>query len=153
MSPLLAFVLLVSAGQEQPTRSPDGRTVILPPGAVLGNCLTSDRRPIDLKTVLFGDNRQIDANGRRYRLDRQTLAWERIGDPEGLRHATRIGPLVSRDGNIDIRLQFAFVEGRLSLYWRETYEHHSYRQGVFTIVGDDLVRLCEGEGGFDVSGT
>src|SRR5688572_1852979 len=59
--------------------------------------------------------------------------------------------LVARGSIPDLDLSLVIVNGDLGLYWRETYRHRSYRQGLFKIVGSQLVSLCEGTGGIDSS--
>jgi hypothetical protein len=50
-------------------------------------------------------------------------------------------------GNADVRLRLGVLDSVLVLYWRETYQHRMYRQGLFRIAGREIVPLCEGEGG------
>lgn len=125
-----------------------------PPGIVhvdaLGSCV-GQGGPVELQRVLFAENRSIDIDQRRLGLERESLWIERIGDPGAGRTRIEVAYLISPRADIDIKLQFAMVEGRLSLYWRETYQYRLYRQGIFTIVGDELIPLCEGEGGIWMS--
>jgi hypothetical protein len=48
---------------------------------------------------------------------------------------------------LDIQLKLVTFEGALALYWRETYLHRTYRQGLFEIQGMRASPLCEGAGG------
>ncbi len=59
--------------------------------------------------------------------------------------------IIPSDRPLDIDIKFAVVNGEIALYWRETFQHRSYRQGLLRINGDDLTPWCEGRGGVDVS--
>jgi hypothetical protein len=115
---------------------------------------------IDMHRVMFLENRTLEVDGGtgplRLRLDGETFYSDEIG--ERSRHRTyldRIDTLVQPGEDLDIDLKFALVNGRLTLYWRETYQHRFYRQGLVSLegralFGDDdqgMTILCAGRGG------
>lgn len=58
-----------------------------------------------------------------------------------------IPPIVARGPWPDIFIKHATLQGRPVLYWRETYLHRQYRQGILKYVGPAIFELCEGIGG------
>ena len=124
-----------------------------------GSCESSAGR-IDMQRVMFLENRTLDVDGGtgplRLRLDGETFYSDEIG--EHSRHRTyfdKIDALIRPDQDLDIDLKFAFVNGRLMLYWRETYQHRFYRHGLVSLEGralfgdenQGMTILCEGRGG------
>lgn len=59
--------------------------------------------------------------------------------------------VVDADGDVDVIASFVKVGDVVSIYWRETYLHRSYRQGVLGIGADGLYALCQGAAGADAS--
>lgn len=122
--------------------------------SALGSCLANGS-PIDLRRVLFAENRSLDINDRngviRLRLDRELLKIERPEDPGRGTLTIPIAYEIDRGSDLDIRIQFAILDGKLMLYWRETFLHQTYRQGLFEISGENIIRFCEGRGGIWIS--
>ncbi len=58
-----------------------------------------------------------------------------------------VGP---EGASADVELKLGLYEQQIVLYWRETYRHRIYRQGLFRFEGQALVPMCEGEGGEDI---
>jgi len=50
-------------------------------------------------------------------------------------------------GDIDIEVNFILLDGQVAIYWKETYLHRLYKQGVFKVENDELVFFCQGKGG------
>jgi hypothetical protein len=116
--------------------------------------------PIDMARVMFLENRTLDFDGAtgplQLRLDGETFYSEEVGEHSGHRtYFNRIDALVQSGEDIDIDLKLALLNGRLVLYWRETYQHRFWRYGLVSIegralFGDDAVAmrpLCNGRGG------
>lgn len=121
----------------------------------IGSCGDRASR-VDMRRVAFLENRSIDwgAGSRRMRV---RLSGEnayvqaisaRVNQPVNI-HSVAL--TVQRDGDIDIQLKFAILDGELLIYWRETYQHRMYRQGLLRPELSQLVSLCEGRGGLDSS--
>ncbi|HKE94961.1 MAG TPA: hypothetical protein VKB34_11685 [Povalibacter sp.] len=51
----------------------------------------------------------------------------------------------------DIDLTLGLLDRAVVVYWRETYKHRTYKQGLFKVVDGELTLPCEGFGGVDVS--
>ncbi len=132
-------------------------------GGDFGSCLTPDRRPLDLREVMLLRNRELittDAAGRyRLILEEPKVLVRDEAAPEGsfsvidVRYALE-GP----EGDPDIFLILGLLDGRPVVYWRETYQHRSFRQGLFAVSPDlttthkrVLTPICEGRGGIDSS--
>lgn len=60
---------------------------------------------------------------------------------------TRIDWLVDQSADLDIDLKFAIYRDEVVLFWRETYRHRIFRQGMFRLEGESLVSICTGRGG------
>lgn len=53
--------------------------------------------------------------------------------------------------NPDIDLSFVIVKNELSIYWKETFLHRTYRQGIVRIQKNSIVAMCDGVGGVESS--
>lgn len=121
----------------------------------IGDCVTRDGREIDLRRVMYLDNGRLtfDAPGGPFRayVQNETLLIDRLGARDAVldTYFIRIDYQVAADGggNLDLQIQLASVEGRLAVYWRETYRNRGYHQGLYTISGQSLTFLCAGRGG------
>lgn len=118
----------------------------------LGSCL-GDKGIFELRRIMFLTNRTIDIDSAgkfRVTLDRQKVKIQRLsGASGGEVHIVNVGNIIS--GEPDIVLTLGILDNRPVLYWRETFLHRRYRQGVFSIVGQSLVLLCQGSGGVDLT--
>lgn len=119
----------------------------------LGSCSTQNGF-VDLRRVAFLENRSIDTESPtgtiRISVSEESVDIQSIG--EGSNHRTFVhdlGDQLGRGLDIDIELKLGILEGNLVVYWRETFQHKSYRQGLFTVAPPNLMPLCEGRGGFD----
>lgn len=112
------------------------------------------REAVDLHRLDFRNERSLtveDEHGARVvELAREAV---RIEGADGETLLNDIGRLVElRPGqDVDIVLSFATVDGRTVVYWRETYQNRSYRQGLMRILRERVEPLCEGIGGIDRS--
>ena len=123
----------------------------------LGDCLTRDGRRIDMDRVMFLDSRPVvfDAPGGpfRARVEEQTLFIETVGENSDRgSYYNRIDYQVGEDGGgaLDLQIQLAFVEGRLAVFWRETYRNRIYDQGLYGLAGQGVEFICKGRGGIRV---
>jgi hypothetical protein len=84
----------------------------------------------------------------RVTLDGETVRIEnlRLGRAHGF-YYTNIGGEVEPDHDLDVDLRFARLARQTLIYWKETYQHKIYRQGLFRIVGEHVESLCQGRGG------
>ena len=119
-----------------------------------GDCVARDGRRIDMDRVMFLDDRPVvfDAPGGpfRARVEEQMLLVEAIGESsDRSTYYNRIDYQVGEDGggNLDLQIQLAFVEGRLAVFWRETYRNRIYDQGLYAVGGQDVEFVCKGRGG------
>jgi hypothetical protein len=62
-----------------------------------------------------------------------------------------IGSEASPQIDIDVELELAVLDGRLVVYWKETYQNRVYQQGIFNIEGEQITFLCRGRGGMTIS--
>jgi hypothetical protein len=135
---------IVSAPPEPSTVSTDK--------ANLGSC-RGDRKYVDLGRVMFLKNNEIDVDhpdGKFHiTLDRQKIRIQRSnGKADNETHVLNVGNML--DGEPDIVLTLGLLDHRFVLYWKETFLHRSHRQGLFQILGQSLVPLCQGVGGGDL---
>lgn len=118
---------------------------------LLGSCLRAGK-PEELSRILFLENRAIELADRnkmrRVSLVGQSVRIENLSATDGTVHVTRMGSIVSKgQDDADISLKLALLNGKSFVYWRETYQHRLYRQGLFEIIDHKLVLFCEGYGG------
>jgi len=132
-------------------------TVIASPKVdAVGDCVSARGQAFDLRKVMFLENRSLDLE-RGDETVRVTLRGERIelvklgAKPDGGIYSTNIGDEVEADDDLDVELKLAYVSGEAVLYWKETYQHRIYRQGMFRFLGDRVQKLCEGKGGVNSS--
>jgi hypothetical protein len=120
---------------------------------------------IDMARVMFLENRTLNIDGAtgplQLRLEGETFHSEELGERSRHRaYSNWIGTMVQPGADLDIDLKLALLNGRLLLYWRETYQHRFWRYGLITLegralFGDDAVAmhpLCEGRGGSQSDG-
>jgi hypothetical protein len=105
---------------------------------------------------MFLENDELDFDGRHGKLhislEGQEVLIATRPPAETVTTARNIGNAVSkREDDADVDLKLGLLDGKLVLYWRETYLHRIYRQGLFSINDQDLAPLCEGRGGSEVS--
>lgn len=119
---------------------------------LMGSCIAGDRS-IEMTQVLFLENRSVtvlDPARRplRLRIEGERLILESDHPLLGRTQETRrIDRQITEESDLDIELKFAWVEDALALYWRETFQHRIYRQGLMRVEGDALTPLCEGRAG------
>lgn len=117
----------------------------------MGNC-EQNGRSIDLHRVMLLENRWIDIDSPqgplRISVNRGTFLATEIGPrSERRQFISDISDTIDPGSQIDIELKLAYLDGRLVLYWKETFQNRRYRQGLFNIVGTEVASLCEGLGG------
>ena len=121
-----------------------------------GSCL-SEHEKIDLNEIYFlSDTKLVKKNTNGYEL------WEVDGEKFYLGQYSSGGEFVSKyftnvsmeivekvknSKDMDVQLSFVLVDGAVALYWKETFIHRVYNQGIFKINGNNLVYLCSGKGG------
>jgi hypothetical protein len=122
----------------------------------LGSCI-GDNGPIELRRALFLENRVLDFVGdggpMRIALLGQIVRISSLSS-SGDEHIYRrdIGESISgQESAADVNLKLALLEGRLVVYWCETYRHRIYRQGLFRVNGMELAALCHGRAGSETS--
>lgn len=116
-----------------------------------GSC-GSGADSVDLQRVVFSSNTKITSGyGESFRevsIRGERLIITRMLGGEISSRVIDIGDIVGDGNPIDISLEFT-VGDRLGIYWRETFQHQSYRQGLFFIDGDGVIYRCEGAAGID----
>lgn len=118
------------------------------------NSCVSAGGPVDMSRLWFLENRSVDVLNRRIRLGRQSLGIELLDATPPRTHVYDIPWMVSEGGEAgdpDIELKLVLLDGQLAVYWRETYQHRQYRQGLFRVEDSRLVPWCEGMGGIYTS--
>jgi hypothetical protein len=125
----------------------------------LGSCVGACGR-VDLDRVMFLANKAILIDGPtgplRVSLEREDLLIKELGGSSPQReYFNNVGYQVDQDDDLDVELKLARVDGKLAVYWRETYKNRIYRQGLFAIDLEQLFRatdkvltpICHGRGG------
>lgn len=122
----------------------------------LGSCV-GEAGPLDLRRVMLLQNRILDlgaaGSATRVTLEGQIVRIRALdpGSGEG-ESVGNVGNMIGRgDEDADVELTLGMFEGRPVIYWRETFQHHIYRQGLLRINGFALERVCEGAAGVEFS--
>lgn len=113
--------------------------------------------PVDMKNLWLLQDREVKiktpVGPLIVTVDRDKL---KIAEKDaGGRESVRVWEIsrIFQDENerLDVQLSLGILERGLVVHWRETFQNRIYRQGVLRIDGRDVVLLCEGRGGFEVS--
>lgn len=116
-----------------------------------GNCEGSGQS-IDMHRVMFLENKTIDVSSpkgplRLFFRGENFYAREVGQNSAHSLHYVDVDAEIDEDNDLDIQLRFAYLDGSLKVYWKETFQNRIYRQGLFNVVGHELRSLCEGQGG------
>jgi hypothetical protein len=132
--------------------------VVVPQPAVdiVGDCVAAQGKSADLHTLMFLENRSIDIVGSkgsvRVTLNGERVQIRRIGpSADGAIYSLNIGDEVAPNDDLDVELKLGYMSGQLVLYWKETYQHRIYRQGLFGFFDDRVRSICSGRGGVNTS--
>lgn len=154
MFPEILIMLAGIASVASPVSAavPDTQSAEIP--SILGSCI-SEHGPVDMRRVLFLENRAMEYESSRGRilitLQEQSVKIMRLGDSDTI-YIRDIGSVVPHSGgDADIFVKLALLDNRLLIYWRETFQHRIYRQGLLRIRDVELSALCEGFGGTEAS--
>jgi hypothetical protein len=81
-------------------------------------------------------------------LDGESVSLKRVEGESGEgEYVSNIGTEVDDSVDLDVQLKLALYGGRPVIYWKETYLHRMYRQGLFGLGDWKVAPLCEGTGG------
>ena len=119
------------------------------PQILLGYC-AGTRGSWDPAKLLIVENQSMP-------LPRSMIVAEMNGESVIYRHLPEnnltifdIDALADPNADLDIIIRLALYDGNAAIYWKETYQHRSYRQGII-LLGDRPQVFCEGRGGADSS--
>jgi len=132
-------------------------------GSDLGSCLNDRGPPIDLRHVMLLPSHELTMDSRvgrvRISLDGQRFSLYLISSPDDEHVVGDVGDIVGRPhARADVFVTIGFLHTRPVLYWRETYQHRTFRQGLLNIepqaMNGDWTRVlepvCEGTGGVEI---
>jgi hypothetical protein len=119
--------------------------------AWVGTC-EGQGRSFDLGLLMTLENRtiQIDRpDGRiQVRINGEHFFIERVREAATQTlFGVNTGNEVDPHADLDVELKLAYFEGQLVIYWKETFQHKIYRQGLFKVEADHLSLICTGRGG------
>lgn len=136
-----------------------GRAQPIDPAADLtysgvGDCSVTAGERVDLRRlwILKDDAIELREGSRFWRI---RVNWESVtvetltGGATGEVEMRDIGLDLDEQRDIDIEVRLAVLEGTLVAYWRETYQHRRYRQGLYRFEGGKFEPWCEGVGGIE----
>jgi hypothetical protein len=151
MIPLLLAIGLLSVFDAQDVNHASPIEIMSGIGSCAGN-----GRQVDLRHVAFLENRSIDFDQgqgmMRVSIEEETVYVRSLAS--GSTSPTNyydIGLTVQQNGDADVDLKLGLLDGELVIFWRETFQHRMYRQGLFRPEATRLTPICEGRGGFDRS--
>lgn len=134
---------------------PDGiRQDSLP--MVGGSCRGVSSAGIDNSKVLFLRNTKVFSGsgetGSEISVQGENVIIERMVDGTRSSRVINVAEIIDPNQNIDLDLMLTIIDGHVGVYWRETFQNQSYRQGLAVVDGSQLVARCDGRGGQDVDG-
>lgn len=117
----------------------------------VGRC-EGQGRSFDLRRLMMLENRTVDIDGPngtlRVRLDEEHLFIDAVsGAATQTVFGVNIGDEIDPHEDLDVELKLGYFEGGLVVYWKETFQHRIYRQGLFSIEGERISILCVGNAG------
>jgi len=117
----------------------------------VGDC-EGNGRSFDLHRMMILEDRPVDIDSPdgplRVSVHGEDLFFDAVGPTSpDRRYYTNVDSEIDPRDDLDIELKLAYFEGRLVLYWKETFQNRIYRQGLFSIAGHAVVPLCTGHGG------
>jgi hypothetical protein len=146
MSPIIAFLVFVSPiSAKLPIVAPEH------PLDRVGDC-SSGAKDFDLRRLMLLENRTVVVDSPsgplRVAVNGEDIEVQNTrGGPRAPLHSVNVGNAVDENNDLDVELRLALLNAELVVYWKETYQHRVYRQGLFQIVGETAVSLCTGHGG------
>jgi len=115
-----------------------------------GDCASNQK--VDLNTMLVLENKMLDYvdKGVRYRivLQGENVTISNLSEPGPRKVSLNVGSEVDAGKDLDVELKLVILENALMVYWRETFQHKVYQQGLIKVSGDRLIFYCRGHGGF-----
>jgi hypothetical protein len=119
----------------------------------IGDCKGGEKS-YDLRRVMILANKSIDIvddTGRdRVSINGDEVNIEALASKQGA-YVVKLPYKIENGANLDIEASLAFLNGELLVYWKETLQHHIFKQGLFRITGQRLEFVCEGRGGVTAS--
>lgn len=122
----------------------------------IGTC-ESEGQKIDLLNVYFLKNTFIKAEKNEgydiYEISGDTFYIKHFGTDNKLIFTLpfymtlELNSLIKSLGDVDVILEFVLVKGQPALYWKESFLHKPYRQGILKIENNSLAVLCIGKAG------
>jgi len=120
----------------------------------IGTC-EAGGRSYDLHRLLLLENQEAEIDGPLGPL-RVSVAEEYVEirtsgpPPRRVIYATNIADAADPNGDLDVELKLGYFEGGLVIFWKETFHHRIYRQGMFRISSENVTPLCAGRGGVTI---
>ena len=115
-----------------------------------GTCEATGRS-YNLHRLMILENRTIEIEGDggpvRVSIDGEYVQIHTAGENSREIFATNIADIVDPHSDLDIELKLGYFDGHLVIFWKETFQHRVYQQGMFRVEGHFLTRLCNGRGG------
>lgn len=154
---LIVLLASMMSGQAGPAPGTSSPVTIVPEGEArladeIGTC-AGPGRSFNLRWLMPLADRSAEMDSprgpRRISLQGEHLfiyAVDRHG-PERAIFGINIGDEADPLHDLDVELRLAYFEGNLVVYWKETFQHRIYRQGMFGIESDRVTFLCAGVGG------
>jgi hypothetical protein len=122
----------------------------------VGDCIEPSGKADELRGLRFlkshSANTETAAGKLRITLQGEHVRIDnlRYGRAHGF-YYSNLGDQVEPNDDLDIELRLARQKGRLVIYWKETYRHKIYRQGLFRVVDERVELICQGRGGLNSS--
>lgn len=120
----------------------------------IGTC-EADGRSYNLHRLMLLENQTVEIDGPQGPL-RVSIAEEYVqihamgSTPARAVYAANVGDAADPQGDLDVELKLGYFDGMLVVFWKETFRHRIYRQGLFRIVGESVTPLCTGRGGVTI---
>lgn len=118
--------------------------------SVDGYCKTNGGKSYEMELVRHINNESIQTRVGSAEfilsLELDNLKAVELGNPDE-EWIANIADFLHTDYRPDVVISFAELDHEDFVYWRESYVHRTYRQGLFKFNGKTIVPVCTGVGG------
>lgn len=120
----------------------------------IGTCAAGGR-VYNLHRLMILENHSVEVDGPHGPL-RVNIAGQHVqirkvdSKTNSIVYSENIADAADPKGDYDVELKLGYFDGMLVVYWKETYRHRIYHQGLFRLTGESFSQLCAGRGGVTV---
>lgn len=116
--------------------------------AIAGYCQRDDSSLVDMRDLWILENDAVYDVGS---TESVTISGESVVIRQnGNDRSHRIDRMFAGDSSVDVVLRFAIIDNEPVLFWRESYLHRVFQQGLVRFSNGTVSSMCLGAGGIEV---